>query len=56
MYITPIGSLNYVGEEFVVLHKADNDNDRHAMAVHRIHEVNLVKFLPKLEHKMTRLE
>ena len=46
----------YVEEEFVVLHEADDDNDRHAMAVYHIHKVNLVKFLPELEHKMTCLE
>ena len=46
----------YVGEEFVVLHEADNDNDHHAMAVYHIHEVNLVKLLLKLEHKITCLE
>ena len=38
MYVYHIHWEPYVREEFVVLHEADNENDRHTMAVYCIHE------------------
>ena len=61
MYIEPFGNL--MGEEFILLHEADNDLSimihcpyiHAAMTAENIHTF-LFKFLPKLRQKITHLK